>query len=162
MAALGHLAVGLAAKRVAPEMNVGYLILGAYVLDILWFGFNALGMEPLSKPPVWDHSLLMGMVWSVLFGVIAARTGRNARAGVVFGLMVFSHWVVDFITHPMTALSPTDRGLPLWFGNSPLIGLGLYSTMAGVWVTEIGSVIVGLAIYIWARKRMKRMKASIA
>ena len=40
MAALGHLSVGLAAKRAAPEVPVGYLILGAYVLDILWFAFT--------------------------------------------------------------------------------------------------------------------------
>ena len=39
MAALAHLGVGLAAKRIVPEIPVGYLVLGAYVLDILWFAF---------------------------------------------------------------------------------------------------------------------------
>jgi hypothetical protein len=32
--------------------------------------------------------------------MVAIRTLRNTRAGVVFGRVVFSHWVVDFITHP--------------------------------------------------------------
>jgi len=59
-------------------------------------------------------------------------------------------------------LAPQDRGLPLWFGNSPLIGLGLYRTMTAVWVTEIGGAAVGLAIYIWTKSRMKRLKASAA
>ena len=172
MAAIAHLGVGLAAKRIAPEINVGYLILGNYVLDILWFGFAAVGLETWPKPgaaihpPYWEHSLLMAVVWSVLFGLLAWWLGRRSRhrthIGVIFGLMVFAHWVVDFITHPMTAVMPTDRGLPLAFSDTPLIGLGLYRTMTAVWVTEIGSVVVGFAIYIWARQRMKRLKASAA
>jgi hypothetical protein len=32
--------------------------------------------------------------------MVAIRILRNTRAGVVFGLVVFSHWEVDFITHP--------------------------------------------------------------
>jgi hypothetical protein len=168
MAALAHLGVGLAAKRVAPEINVGYLIFGAYALDVLWCGFALSGLEPTPKPgvvgapAVWDHSLLMATVWSVLAGLIAAWIGHKARTGVMFGLVVFSHWVVDFITHPMTALFPPDRGLPVWFSDSPLIGLGLYRTMTAVWITEIGSVAVGLAIYIWAKRRIKRLKAATA
>ena len=172
MAAIGHLGVGLAAKAVAPEVNVGYLILGNYVLDILWFGFAAVGLETWPKPGVeghpayWEHSLLMATVWSVLFGLLASWLGRRSRhrthVGVVFGLMVFAHWVVDFITHPMTALAPGDTGLPLAFAGSPMIGLGLYRTMTAVWVTEIGSVVVGLAIYIWAKRRIKRARAAAA
>jgi hypothetical protein len=172
MAAIAYLGVGFAAKPFAPEINVGYLILGNYVLDILWFGFAAVGLETWPKPgapghpPYWEHSLLMATVWSVLFGVLASWLGRRSRyrthIGVIFGLMVFAHWIVDFITHPMTAVMPTDAGLPLWFSDSPLIGLGMYRTMTGVWIGEIGSVVVGLAIYTWSRRRMKRLKASIA
>lgn len=172
MAAIAHLGVGLAAKPFAPEINVGYLILGNYVLDLLWFGFAAVGLETWPKPgvpghpPYWEHSLLMAIVWSVLFGLLASWLGRRTRhrthVGVIFGLMVFAHWVVDFITHPMTALAPGDAGLPLAFGGSPLIGLGLYRTMTAVWVTEIGSVVAGFAIYIWARRRMKQRRATAA
>lgn len=169
MAALAHLGVGLAAKPLAPGINVGLLIFGAYALDFLWWGFSAAGLDsPLSAgaaghPAYWDHSLLMGTVWSVLAGLIAAWIGHKGRTGVVFGLVVFSHWVVDFITHPMTAMMPGDRGLPLGFSDSPLIGLGLYSTKAGAWGTEIGSVVVGLGIYIvWRVRRGGRKKAAAA
>jgi hypothetical protein len=41
MAALAHLGVGLAAKRIAPAIPAGYLVFGAYALDFLWFGFFA-------------------------------------------------------------------------------------------------------------------------
>src|SRR5271166_5224373 len=97
MAAIAHLGVGLAAKPLAPEINVGWLVLGNCVLDLL--------------------------------------------------------------THPMTAVAPDDTGLPLAFGDSPLIGLGLYRSIAAVWITEIGAVVVGLVIYILWRMRRRRLQA---
>ena len=167
MAGLAHAAVGLVAKPLVPEVNVGWLILGTFVLDILWIAFWCVGLEtspayhgPGAHPPWWDHSLLMAAIWSVLFGLLASWLGRRFRRrtliGVVFGLMVFSHWVLDWITHPMTALSPTDKGIPLAFGNSPLVGLGLYRSLTAVWVTEIGGLLAGLAFYIVWRVRRKK------
>lgn len=162
MAGIAHTAVGLAVKPLAPEINVGWLILGASLLDILWFAFWAVGLEtwgPAAHPPWWDHSLLMAIVWSVLFGLLASWLGRRSRhrtrIGIVFGLMVFSHWVLDWVTHPMTALVPTDVGLPIAFSKSPLIGLGLYRSITAVWITEVGGFLVGLTIYILWRLRRK-------
>ncbi len=171
MAAIVHLGVGLAAKPLAPGVNVGWLILGNFVLDFLWHGFAAVGLEVWPKPGVhghpawWEHSLLMTVVWALLFGLLAYWLGRRSRhrtqVAVAFGLMVFAHWVVDFITHPMTALAPQATGLPLAFGNSPLIGLGLYRWISAVWITEIGSVVAGLAIYTMWRVRRRRQAAAI-
>jgi len=168
MAALAHLGVGLAAKRIAPEIPVGYLVLGAYALDLVWGVFAVAGLEPYPKagvvgaPAVWDHSLFMATVWSVLAGLVATWIGRRARTGVVFGLVVFSHWVVDFITHPMTAVFPTDTGLPLLFRGSPLVGLGMYRTMTGVYVGEFGTLALGTIIYILARRRLNQIKTPAA
>ncbi len=167
MAALTHIGVGLAAKRIAPEIPVGYLILGASALDILWFAFFLVGIEQYPKPtgvapPVWSHSLLMAMVWSGIAALIAARIGRSTRTGVIFGLVVFSHWAVDFITHPMTAVYPPDKGLPLWIHGSPLVGLGMYRTMFGVYVGEFGGLALGIIIYILARRRLKSTSARAA
>ncbi|MGO8756620.1 MAG: hypothetical protein ACLQG3_00705 [Terracidiphilus sp.] len=167
MAGIAHAAVGLAVKPLVPEVNVGWLILGTSVLDILWIAFWCVGLEtspayhgPGAHPPWWDHSLLMAAVWSVLFGLLAFWLGRRSRyrtrIGVVFGLMVFSHWVLDWITHPMTALAPSDKGIPIAFGNSPLVGLGLYRSLTAVWVTEIGGFLAGLAVYIVWRVRRKK------
>ncbi len=166
MAGIAHVAVGLAVKPLVPEINVGWLILATWMLDILWVVFWAVGLEtspayhgPGAHPPWWDHSLLMAVVWSVLFGLLASWLGRRSphrtRIGVVIGLLVFSHWVLDWITHPMTALAPTDKGIPLAFGNSPLVGLGLYRSLTAVWVTEIGGTLAGLAIYLVWRMRRK-------
>ena len=171
MAGLAHLGVGLAAKPLAPEINVGWLILGNYVLDILWFGFAAVGLEvwptpgAQDHPPWWEHSFLMAIVWSVLFGLLAYWLARRARrrtyVGVFFGLMVFAHWVLDVITHPMTAMVPDDTGLPLAFGKAPMLGLGLYRSITAVWITEIGSVVLGLVIYVVWRVRRRRPQATV-
>ncbi|HEY3316248.1 MAG TPA: hypothetical protein VGL40_13350 [Bacillota bacterium] len=97
MAGLGHLGIGLAAKRVAPEVPVGILLVAVEGLDILW-GVTALtGIEkttgPLLNPgpaPL-SHGLLMSVVWSLIAALVAARVYRNNRTGVVIGGLVFSH-----------------------------------------------------------------------
>ncbi len=142
-------------------------MLGAYALDVVWGVFWAAGIERYPKPgavvpPVWSHGLFMAIAWSALGGLIAARIGRQIRTGVVFGLVVFSHWVVDFITHPMTAVFPSDTGLPLLFYGSPLVGLGLYGTKLGVDIGEYGTLALGIFVYILARRRFRRTRAQAA
>lgn len=78
----------------------------------------------------------------------------------MFGLVVFSHWVVDYLTHPMTAVNTRDRGLPLWFAGAMLVGLGLYRTKLGVNIGEYGGLALGIVIYVFARRRLKRKQAS--
>ena len=75
MAGIAHVAVGLAVKPLVPEINVGWLILATWMLDVLWVVFWAVGLEtspayhgPGAHPPWWDHSLLMAVVWSVFAG----------------------------------------------------------------------------------------------
>jgi len=56
----------------------------------------------------------------------------------------------------MTTLAASDKGIPLAFGNSPLVGLGLYRSITAVWVTEIGTTLAGLTIYVVRRVRKKK------
>lgn len=63
-------------------------------------------------------------------------------------------WLVDFISHPMTAVFPDDVRLPIFFGNSPLVGLGLWRTQLGVAVGEYGVVFLGLVIYLLTLRRL--------
>jgi hypothetical protein len=137
MAALTHLGVGLAAKRIAPKTPAIVLILTAYAIDVIWMVFYFAGIEqyPGSKPVTtnpWSHGLFMALVWSLLIGLIAFLVSRSRRAGWVAGLLAFSHWVVDFISHPMRAAFPNDTKLSLLFDGSPTVGLGLWSTQLGV------------------------------
>jgi hypothetical protein len=160
MAGLAHVGVGLAAKRFAPNVPLGVLLSGAYAIDIVWGVFVVAGVEHFgaTTPNPWSHGLFMALVWSGIAAVIAQRCCHNRRTSVIIGLLVFSHWVVDFIAHPMTAVFPGDMGLPLFFEGSPTVGLGVWSTSIGVNVGEYGTLLVGLAIYLLTRAQLQKGK----
>ncbi len=163
MAALTHLGVGLAAKRIAPKTPVIVLIVAAYVIDIIWAIFYFAGIEHMPEPnPVttnpWSHGLLMASVWSLLIGLIIFLASRNRRAAWIAGLLVFSHWAVDFISHPMRAAFPGDTKLSLLFDGSPTVGLGLWSTQLGMNIGEYGLLAVGITIYILTLRKIWQEK----
>lgn len=152
MAGIAHLGVGLAAKKVAPRAHLGVLLLASEALDLLWGVFALAGIDKMGSSP-WSHGLLMSVVWSLMAAGIAWwMCHRSLRTSLVIGLVVFSHWVIDLITHPMFG-GPPD--LPLLFDGSPKVGLGLYSSIApGFWlVIELGLLLLGLAIYLWSHRR---------
>jgi hypothetical protein len=163
MAALTHLGVGLAAKRIAPKAPVIVLILAAYTIDLIWAAFYFAGIEHFPEPnPVttnpWSHGLLMASLWSLLIGLIAFWVSRDRRAGWIAGLLVFSHWVVDFISHPMRFAFPYDTKLSLLFDGSPTVGLGLWSTQLGMNIGEYGLLAVGIIIYILTLRKIWQEK----
>ena len=161
MGPLGHFSVGLAAKPAAPKVSLGVLLLASWILDVfaIAFGFTAIERAEIGNP--WSHGLFMSVVWSVAFGLFAKRIYRDYRAGMVVGLLVFSHWVLDFISHPIPFSTfswrswqwsyghPLPSDLPLLFGGSPKVGLGLYNAISAVEATalELGMFILGGAVY---------------
>jgi hypothetical protein len=154
MAGIAHAGVGLAAKQVAPKTPLVVLVTAAYVIDMIWGIFFFAGIEHL----YWSHSLLMALLWSLLAGVLTALVSRSRRSGLIIGLLVFSHWVVDFISHPMTAVFPEDTGLPLLFENSPTVGLGVWRTQLGVNMGEYGTLLLGFVLYVLALRKIRREK----
>lgn len=95
----------------------------------------------------WSHGLLMCIVWSLVVAAIAFLFCRDRRTSLVIGAMVFSHWGLDFIVYST---------LPLFFGKSPLVGLGLLNSGPGVVIgiiLEISLIAGGIAIYFVTRKR---------
>jgi hypothetical protein len=156
---LGHIGVGLAAKQVAPKVPVIILILAAEVLDILFVIFWLIGIEKsasiFSYPSIpWSHGLFMSVIWSMLAVVAGVLIYRNYRSGVVIGLLVFGHWVLDFISHPM-GIGNHLPDLPLLFEWSPKVGLGFYNSLAGILIGEFGLFILGIFIYIRVVKAIK-------
>ena len=163
MAALTHMAVGLAAKPAAPKIPLAFLILSAYTIDLVWGIFYFLGIEHMPEEGIetvsyWSHSLFMSVVWSLLAGFLVWFMSRNSRTSLIIGLLVFSHWVIDFISHPMTAVFPHDTGLPLLFEGSPLVGLGLWRTQFAVSVGEYGLLALGAMIYLVSLYRLRKRK----
>jgi hypothetical protein len=159
----GHFAIAFAAKPVAPKTPLWALLVASDALDLLCFGFAAAGIEnfgvstsdiaqgvriltPASIP--WSHGLFMSLVWSVVAAVIAYLIYRDRRTSSVVGLVVFSHWVLDFIVHP--------GELPLLFNGSPMVGLGLWTSGPGLIISiilEFALLAGGIALYLFARKR---------
>jgi membrane-bound metal-dependent hydrolase YbcI (DUF457 family) len=149
---IGHLAVGLAGKRIAPRVPLPALILAPILLDGLWPIFLLLGWERVridrGNTPVspfdfqhypWSHSLLMTLIWSALVALGYRTLTRDGRGALWLGAAVTSHWVLDWVTH--------RPDLPLWPGG-PLVGLGLWRSLAGTVVIEVGMFLVGLWFYL--------------
>lgn len=149
---VGHLAVALGTKAVAPRVPLGAAVAAAFGLDLLWPILLLLGVESVrvqvgdtaftnlsfvSYP--WSHSLLMVAGWSALTMFFGRRALGSWRAGVTLGALVFSHWVLDFITH--------RPDLPLW-PNGPVAGLGLWYSVAGTILVEGGLLAAGLWLYV--------------
>jgi hypothetical protein len=165
MAGLAHLGVGLAAKPLEPRINVWILILLAWGIDFIWAGFLLAGLEfypsdEVITPTPYSHSLVMSLFWTGLAALIAWFISKDRRITWVVGLVFFSHWIIDFISHPMTAVFPNDTKLLLFMEGSPELGLGVWQTQLGVTIGEYGTAGVGLAIYIYWRFRQARQKAA--
>ena len=160
MTPLGHFATGFAAKAVGPKIPLWVLLAASWLLDILYFLFVFLGLEsaqnithPGAVPSPYSHGLSMALVWTALAGVLAWRFYRSPRSGLLIGLVVFSHWVLDFLSW---------NNLYLFFEGSPQVGLGLFNSLGGnfLWV-ELGLFLVGLAIYLVARRKAQSSRPSL-
>jgi membrane-bound metal-dependent hydrolase YbcI (DUF457 family) len=158
---IGHYALGLAAKRIAPRTSLGTLIAAPTLADLLWPVFLLLGWEratvvPGPNPflvlrfdsyPI-SHSLLTLLGWGLLFAVVYQMRTGYARGAVVVALLVVSHWVLDFATH--------RPDMPLYPGG-PGVGLGLWNSVAGTIVVEAVMFVAGIAIYVATTRARDRV-----
>lgn len=152
MAGITHLGIGFAAKRFAPNLHLLILLTLSELLDLLFVFFMCLGLEHMpdsdvSSVPGYSHGLFMSLVWSTLAGLVAYYISRDKRTSLLVGLLVFSHWVVDFIAQPMTYVFPESTGLPIFFAGSPLVGLGLWNSELMVNLGEYVPLVVGMLVY---------------
>jgi membrane-bound metal-dependent hydrolase YbcI (DUF457 family) len=153
---VGHLAVALAAKRASPRASLGALVAATYALDLLWPLLLLAGVERVRIAPgftaftpldfehyPWSHSLSMAVIWGVAAGRAAAAGRGRAAVGLAVGLVVVSHWVLDFVTH--------RPDLPLWPGG-PLVGLGLWQSVPATFAVEGGLFAAATAVYLRATR----------
>jgi membrane-bound metal-dependent hydrolase YbcI (DUF457 family) len=149
---IGHFAVGFASKRLAPRASEGALLLAPLFLDIIWPVFLATGLETVRIDPgntaftpldlhdyPYSHSLVMSLVWSLLLAGLYFAVTRYRRGAVVIGLGVFSHWVLDFVTH--------RPDMPLYPGSDVAVGLGLWNWRAGTMLIEGAMFVAGVFVY---------------
>jgi hypothetical protein len=159
---IAHLGVGLAAKPLVPRASLGVLLLAGQALDVLCGLLMVTGVERMRVSPgitrmtpldlyyyPFSHGLLMSLVWATLFALVGFWLYRDRRTSLVLGLLVFSHWVLDWISH--------RPDLPLLFDGSPKVGLGLWNSVAGTVAVELGVFLGGLALYLRATRARDRV-----
>jgi membrane-bound metal-dependent hydrolase YbcI (DUF457 family) len=153
---VGHLAVALAAKRVAPRLNLGWLMAGVIAPDLVWPLLVLAGIERVRIVPgataftplvfdsyPWSHSLVMSVVWGLALAALARRFGGPRSAAPLLVGLVVSHWVLDFVTHA--------PDMPLWPGPTPRLGLALWNSLPATFLVEGGLWIAGVAVYSQGR-----------
>jgi hypothetical protein len=87
----------------------------------------------------WTHSLAMSLAWAVVCGAVYAFFRRYPRGAWVVTFGVFSHWLLDFLTH--------RPDLPLMPGAAIRVGLGLWNSVAGTVIVEMAMFLYGLWLY---------------
>jgi type IV secretory pathway VirB3-like protein len=157
---IGHIAVGLASKHLAPRTSLGVLVAAAIFADLLWPLLLLLGVEQVRIDPAarrshldfvsypWSHSLLMLAVWAIVFARVYALLTRDKRGADIIFFCVLSHWVLDWITHrPDMPLRP----------GSTLHGLGLWNSISGTMTVELAMLAVAVWIYLRATRARDRI-----
>ena len=162
MASLAHMGFALIFKRWKPEIYLGWFVFYSYLIDIIFMIFWAVGLEKISDPSTtnpYSHGMFMGLIWSILAGLVIYKKDKQINTSVLIGLLVFSHWIIDFISHPMTAVFPEDTKLSVFFEGSAQVGLGLWGTELGIFFGEYVFSLIGVILYIQYRFKAKKEKS---
>ena len=152
----GHYGVSFIAKKADPSIPLWVLFLATQWLDIIWAPLVLLGVEKVRIVPgftatspldlyymPYTHSLVAAVLWSVgVAGAYRVLRRSEARTSVVVGLVVFSHWVLDLVSH-----SPD---LPI-YDNTAKVGLGLWNHP--VWSSGIEATLLLGAVAAYIRGR---------
>jgi len=152
---IGHYAAGFAAKKWAPLLSLGWLFIAVQFLDLLWPTLLLLDVEhvainhdpnqltPLAFTyyPI-SHSLLMAFIWALLIGGIYYLWNKNFKHAFILFICVLSHWILDLLVH--------YPDLPLYPGNSPKVGLKLWSLPLIENIAEGVMFIIGVIVYLKA------------
>jgi hypothetical protein len=149
---IGHFALGLAAKRAAPRISLGTLFAASQLPDLVWPVLVAAGVEQVRIVPdgapfmhlefvsyPYSHSLLFVVIWGLVFGGLYGSRLHGVRAVTVVGLLVVSHWVLDWVTH--------RPDMPLYPGGE-LFGLGLWYSVPGTIAVEGALFAAGTLSYV--------------
>jgi membrane-bound metal-dependent hydrolase YbcI (DUF457 family) len=152
---IGHYAVGLASKRAAPRVPLAVLVAAPVFLDLLWPIALLTGVESVKIDKSYSavvpldlhdypytHSLAMALAWSALFALAWFVHARDTRASAVLFLTAFSHWILDWVTHP--------PDMPLWPGSATHVGLDLWRSVPATLAIEIAMFAGALLLYIRA------------
>jgi hypothetical protein len=163
---VGHCALALGAKKFAPDVSLGTLLMAALLADLLWpvlvltgvemfqIRIDATAVMPLEFMRFqYSHSLVSlifaGVVFAAGRAIVRTTSGRTL---LVLTALVVSHWVLDVISHgPDVPVTPTGDGR---------LGLGLWNSVPGTLLVEGLLLAGGVALYAtttWSVNRQGRI-----
>ena len=153
---LGHFAMGIATKSVAPKMPAWALFLAPQAMDLLFLPLVAVGLESFEPGPYgqdhieafYTHSLVGALLISAAMFWIGKKVWQTDFNAWLLAGLSFSHWPVDLLVH--------HRDMPFLPGNLgglPLLGFGLWDYAYVIFGLEVILALVGIGIYFnWANK----------
>jgi hypothetical protein len=158
---IGHIAVALASKRVAPRTSLGTLVVAVEFTDLLWPIFLLLGWEQVRIVPGMtavtpldfisypiSHSLLADIGWASLLAGLYLIGKRYPKGAFVIWACVMSHWILDAISH--------RPDMPLYPGGRIFVGLGLWNSLPGTLLVEGSMFALGVGIYLKSTRAKDR------
>ena len=160
---IGHYALAFGAKKVAPMISLGTLFLACQFADLLWPTLLVLGLEVVQIDPgntvvtplnfvsyPYSHSFVALVGWSALFALAyRAIRGWHPVAIATIAALVFSHYVLDVITH--------RPDMPITLTGSRRLGLGLWNHPGTTLAVESAMFIFGTTIYMSATRARDRI-----
>lgn len=160
---IGHYALAFGAKRFAPAVSLGTLFLACQLADLLWPTLLVLGIEHVEIDPgntlmtplnfisyPYSHSFVALIGWAALFA-LAYRTirGWHPAAIATLAALVFSHYVLDVITH--------RPDLPITLTGSRRLGFGLWNYPGTTLAIESAMFITGTTLYMMTTRARDRI-----
>jgi membrane-bound metal-dependent hydrolase YbcI (DUF457 family) len=155
----GHFGLAAGVKGSERQVPLWSLMLATSWLDVIFIPLFLSGIESIEPAPDatgtygggiihanYTHSLVGAALLSLAFGAAFGwRWGR--RTGTVLGLVAFSHWVLDLLSH--------RADLPILPGNVgglPTLGFGLWRYPVANASVELVLVLGGAWLY-WRAAR---------
>ena len=153
---LGHIALGLGARRAMPRVSLATWVVAVQFVDLLWPIFLLAGLEHVRIAPgitaftpldFYDypitHSLVGGLGWGLVLAAICRATGLRSKDAILVGGAVLTHWILDVVSH-----RPDMPVLP----HGPYLGLGLWNSVAATLTVELSMFAAGIWLYAHGRQ----------
>jgi len=150
----GHFGLAAVVKAQSPRVPLWALMLSTYLLDVIFIILLSMGLEGFTPidpahpaygqvliDAPYTHSLVGAGLIALVAGLLAGRAWGK-RSGLVIGMVVMSHWVLDLLVH-----RPDLPILPGNAGNLPLLGFGIWQVPVASALLELALTAVGAYLY---------------
>jgi hypothetical protein len=151
-----HAATAVVIKSRVPEASAAWLLVGAFLVDVVWIACATLGLEPTGGPAFfddWSHSLLTVLLWATAFAVLFRRKGR--AVALAMWVAAASHFLLDLPIHP--------KALALYPHSSAHLSLGIGKVAPlTYWNVQLVVVAVLAVIYVLSMRRRPVERSRVA